>query len=64
MTTARGLSHRWRALKTPANIVFFQNLQNFNHGLKCSNFIETFKNIIKYLNLSIGGVSLVKQVLV
>jgi hypothetical protein len=64
MITASGVSHRWRFLKMPASIVFSIIYKIWNRGLNCSNFIETSQGIIKYLNLSIGGVFFVKEVLV
>jgi hypothetical protein len=58
MVTASDVSHRWQSLKMPASIVFFIICKIRNRGLNCSNFIETSQGIIKYLNLSIGGVFL------
>jgi hypothetical protein len=62
MITASGETHRWRFLKMPASIVFCIIWKISNKGLNCSNFIETSQGIIKYLNLSIGGVFFLKEV--
>jgi hypothetical protein len=47
MITTSGESHRWRALKTPASIVFFYNLQNFKPWLTSFKFHRNFPKYLK-----------------